>query len=99
MHARSCGDRDGAPRRGRLRRPERLPIVLPRLVSTVIQLALFGSVSLTGTSGPLVRRAMQHRRKALLAVLASSTPEPLSRDRIVGLLWPESDDRTARHLL
>jgi DNA-binding SARP family transcriptional activator/Tfp pilus assembly protein PilF len=36
---------------------------------------------------------------ALLAVLASSTDKPLSRDRLVGLLWPESDERTARHLL
>jgi len=42
---------------------------------------------------------MQSRRKALLALLASSTDESLSRDRLVGLLWPESDERTARHLL
>ncbi len=36
---------------------------------------------------------------ALLALLAGSTDESLSRDRLVGLLWPESDERTARHLL
>jgi DNA-binding SARP family transcriptional activator len=42
---------------------------------------------------------MQRRRMALLALLANSTHESLSRDRVIGLLWPESDDRTARHLL
>jgi DNA-binding SARP family transcriptional activator len=42
---------------------------------------------------------MQRRRMALLAVLANSTHESLSRDRVIGLLWPECDDRTARHLL
>jgi len=36
---------------------------------------------------------------ALLTLLASSPRESVSRDRIVGLLWPESDERTARHLL
>lgn len=65
----------------------------------MIQLALLGSVSLTGPTGPLVRRVMQRRRMALLAVLANSIHESISRDRVIGLLWPESDDRTARHLL
>jgi DNA-binding SARP family transcriptional activator len=65
----------------------------------MIQLALLGPVSLTGPVGPYARRAVQRRRIALLAVLAGSSHESLSRDRVVGLLWPESDDRTARHLL
>jgi DNA-binding SARP family transcriptional activator len=42
---------------------------------------------------------MQRRRMALLTLLGSSTSESFSRDRLVGLLWPESDERTARHLL
>jgi len=65
----------------------------------MIELALLGPVSLTGPVGPYARRAVQRRRIALLAVLAGSSHESLSRDRVVGLLWPESDDRTARHLL
>ena len=65
----------------------------------MIELALLGSVSLTGPVGPFARRAVQRRRMALLALLAGSSPESLSRDRAAGLLWPESDDRTARHLL
>jgi DNA-binding SARP family transcriptional activator len=36
---------------------------------------------------------------ALLTLLASSPHESVSRDRIVGLLWSESDERIARHLL
>ena len=66
---------------------------------SVIRLALLGSVSLTGPTGPLARRAVQHRRLALLALLGSSTDESLSRDRLLGLLWPETDERAARHLL
>jgi DNA-binding SARP family transcriptional activator len=65
----------------------------------MIQLALLGPVSLTGPVGPFARRAVQRRRMALLALLAGSSHESVSRDRVVGLLWPESDDRTARHLL
>jgi DNA-binding SARP family transcriptional activator len=65
----------------------------------MIDLALLGPVSLTGPVGPYARRAVQRRRIALLAVLAGSSHESLSRDRVIGLLWPESDDRTARHLL
>ncbi|MEP6574579.1 MAG: BTAD domain-containing putative transcriptional regulator, partial [Gemmatimonadota bacterium] len=36
---------------------------------------------------------------ALLALLGSSLDSTMSRDRLVGLLWPESDEVTARHLL
>jgi len=46
-----------------------------------------------------MRRASQQRRIALLSVLASSPGGSIGRDRVVGLLWPERDERTARHLL
>jgi DNA-binding SARP family transcriptional activator/Tfp pilus assembly protein PilF len=35
----------------------------------------------------------------LLAVLAASPDTSISRDRLLGLLWPDRDERTARHLL
>jgi DNA-binding SARP family transcriptional activator len=63
------------------------------------RLALLGPVSLTGPDGPLTRRASQHRRIALLALIASSPGGSISRDRVMGLLWPERDERSARHLL
>lgn len=46
-----------------------------------------------------MRRASQQRRIALLALLAASPGGTASRDRLVGLLWPDRDERTARHLL
>ena len=63
------------------------------------RLVLLGPVSLTGLGGPLMRRASQQRRIALLSLLASSPDGSLSRDRVLTLLWPERDERSARHLL
>jgi DNA-binding SARP family transcriptional activator len=62
-------------------------------------LALLGPVSLTGPEARSLRRASQQRRLALLALLASAPDMRASRDRLVGLLWPERDERAARHLL
>jgi DNA-binding SARP family transcriptional activator len=36
---------------------------------------------------------------ALLALLATSPDTSISRDRLLGVLWPDRDERTARHLL
>jgi len=63
------------------------------------RLTFLGPVSLTGPKGPLMRRAAQQRRIALLSVLASSPSGSIARDRIIGLFWPERDERSARHLL
>ena len=64
------------------------------------RLALLGPVSLTGPRRS--RRCVARRSSAasaLLALLASSPGESVSRDRLLGLLWPDRDERTARHLL
>src|SRR4029078_1683014 len=63
------------------------------------RLLLLGPVSLTGPTDSLLRRASQQRRMALLALVASSPDASISRDRVLGLLWPDRDERTARHLL
>lgn len=65
----------------------------------MFQLLLLGPTSLAGSAGPLTGRAAQRRRLALLALLGSSPDATLSRDQLVGLLWPDSDEETARHLL
>ena len=39
------------------------------------------------------------RRLALLALVAAAGPAGISRDRVVALLWPESDEERARHAL
>jgi DNA-binding SARP family transcriptional activator len=63
------------------------------------RVALLGPVSLTGPKGVWLRRASQQRRIALLALVASSPGETISRDRLLGFLWPDRDESTARHLL
>ena len=63
------------------------------------RVALLGSVTLTGPKGVSLRRASQQRRVALLALVASAPGRSISRDRLLGFLWPDRDERTARHLL
>lgn len=63
------------------------------------RLTVLGPVGLSGPTGPLLRRASQQRRIALLTLLAASPDSSISRDRLLGLLWPDRDERTARHLL
>jgi TolB-like protein/DNA-binding SARP family transcriptional activator len=58
-----------------------------------------GSLTLEGPSGPLSGRVIQRKRLALLALLAASRDQVLSRDKLVGYLWPESDKERARHNL
>jgi DNA-binding SARP family transcriptional activator/TolB-like protein len=48
---------------------------------------------------PLGGAASQRRTLALLAALAIAGEGGLSRDKIVGLLWPETDPERARHSL
>lgn len=63
------------------------------------RLAVLGPVRLSGPTGPLIRRASQQRRLALLALVSCSPDSSIGRDRLLGLLWPDRDERTARHLL
>lgn len=44
-------------------------------------------------------RAVHRHRLALLALLSRAHPAGISRDRLIGLLWPERDSAGARHLL
>lgn len=64
-----------------------------------VALSLFGPPVVT-KAGELTRgRAVQRRRLAILAILAASRGRPVSRDRILGLLWPDADTAQARKLL
>ena len=63
-------------------------------------LRLFGSPSLATSDGaPITGPATQRHRLALLALLAPSPRRSASRDRAMGLLWPERDTEQARQLL
>ena len=62
-------------------------------------LTVLGGASLEGADGPVRGRAAHKRRVALLAVLASARGRAVSRERILGLLWPETSSQAGRHLL
>ena len=61
------------------------------------RLETFGKLVLTG--GTAAGQSQQRRRLALLALLASSGERGLSRDQLLGYLWPESSSTNARHSL
>jgi DNA-binding SARP family transcriptional activator/TolB-like protein len=58
-----------------------------------------GGAWIEGPDGALPGRAAQPRRLALLALLASAGSQPVSRDKLIALLWPESPPESARHSL
>ncbi|MDH3495223.1 MAG: hypothetical protein OER21_00460 [Gemmatimonadota bacterium] len=66
----------------------------------VYGLHLLGGLSLHGPDGPIKARSGSQRRPlALLALLAIAGEDGLTRDRLIGLLWPEMDEPRARHNL
>ncbi|HSU14159.1 tetratricopeptide repeat protein [Longimicrobium sp.] len=62
-------------------------------------LRLFGAPGVDGPDGPLGGRIAQRHPLALLAVLAAAPSATVSREKLLGLLWPDSDTDRARGLL
>lgn len=65
----------------------------------MVSLRLFGGASLESEGAALSGPAAQRHRLALLALLCLSHPRPLSRDKLIGYLWPARDAEHARNLL
>ncbi len=63
------------------------------------RLRLLGSPVLESRSGRVSGRATGGRPLALLALLGSGGGRGLTRDKLIGLLWPDQPDATARHSL
>jgi TolB-like protein len=59
----------------------------------------FGSPAVEGPSGALGGCAAQRQALALLTLLGAAGERGLSRDKLVALLWPETDSRRAGHRL
>jgi DNA-binding SARP family transcriptional activator len=57
----------------------------------MLSFRVLGELSLSGPEGPVTGRASQRRRLALLAVLAVARGRPVTRDKLVALLWPDAD--------
>jgi DNA-binding SARP family transcriptional activator/tetratricopeptide (TPR) repeat protein len=68
-------------------------------ISGMLSLRTFGVVALERDGVALVGRFTQRRRLALLVLLASARQHPISRERVLGLLWPEAGEDHARHAL
>ena len=65
----------------------------------MLRLLTLGGLSLVDDGVPVTGAASQRSRLALLAVLAAAGPAGVARDKLLALLWPESDDERARHAL
>ena len=65
----------------------------------MLRLKTFGGLWLEADEGPLTGAATQRRRLVLLAALAAAGQKGMSRDAVVGLLWPEVDEARARAAL
>jgi len=63
----------------------------------MLRLVALGGLALTDASGAVV--AEQRRRLALLALLATGGRLGLTRDKLVGYLWPEHPAERSRHAL
>lgn len=58
-----------------------------------------GGMAIEGTDGPLAGRVAHRHPLALLALLAAGCDERCTRDKLIGYLWGEFDERRARHAL
>ncbi|MDQ6886548.1 MAG: hypothetical protein M3068_04550 [Gemmatimonadota bacterium] len=65
----------------------------------MITVQLLGGACLRSGDAPLTGPPAQRHRIALLTLIVSAWPQPLSRDRAMALLWPERDTANARRLL
>ncbi len=66
----------------------------------VLRLRTFGGVSVADERGNAVPNATDQRRPLALAIIvAVSGQRGVTRDKLVGLLWPDADPERARHSL
>jgi Tol biopolymer transport system component/DNA-binding SARP family transcriptional activator len=64
----------------------------------MFQLRVLGGFALEGSAGPIAPLP-QRRAEAVLAVLAVCGDLGCTRERLIALLWPESDEGHSRHSL
>ena len=68
-------------------------------MSSPWQLRTLGGLTLLRDGVAVTGAAAQRRRLALLAILAAAGDTGCSRDKLLAMLWPESDTESARHAL
>jgi Tol biopolymer transport system component/DNA-binding SARP family transcriptional activator len=77
---------------GKIAHPDHLKITEPNL----LRLNTFGRLFVEREGQRLSGAASQPRRLALLALVACSGDQGMTRDQLLGMLWPESDEERAR---
>jgi DNA-binding SARP family transcriptional activator/tetratricopeptide (TPR) repeat protein/TolB-like protein len=66
----------------------------------LLRIKCLGQLSVLRDDGqPLAGAASQPRRLAILALLARSGDRGITREKVIGYLWPDSDEERARRLL
>ena len=65
----------------------------------MLRLLTFGGLRVLRGDGSATDLANQRRRIAVLAVVAAAAPSGVARDRLLFLLWPDSDAEKGRHAL
>lgn len=66
----------------------------------MLRIKCLGQLSVLDDDGqPVAGAAAQPRRLAILALLARAGDRGLSREKVIGFLWPDSDEERARRLL
>jgi DNA-binding SARP family transcriptional activator/Flp pilus assembly protein TadD len=65
----------------------------------MLRLFTLGGLGLEGPDGPVAGPAARRRSLALLAVIAASGPRGITRERLIGIFWPESPEEQGRHVL
>ena len=66
---------------------------------TALELRTFGGVALLDTREPLDRSAVKRKPLALLVLLAGAGIQGLTRDKVMGYLWPETREDRGRNVL
>ncbi len=90
----------GAIRLGDFPTPDRTAVTLPPADAGLThRLSTLGGLGLHIGGRPTSGPAAQPRRLALLAVVAASHPRGITRDKVLGLLWPDADGERGRHAL
>ena len=65
----------------------------------MLRIKCLGQLTVVGEDGELLTgAASQPRRLAILALLARAGERGITREKIIGYLWPDSDDERARRL-
>jgi DNA-binding SARP family transcriptional activator/TolB-like protein len=66
----------------------------------VLRIKCLGQLTVLREDGqPLAGAASQPRRLAILALLARAGERGITREKVIGYLWPDSDEERARRLL